>query len=203
MFLLCAGGIVSKETVSPATFMKGLFMIIIRDATLEDAGSILEIYSYYVECTAISFELKTPTIEEFRQRMREIKRCYPYLVVVKDGHIEGFAYAHLFVGRDAYRYSAETTIYLRYGSQGAGLGKTLYAELENRLKQMGIINLYACIGVPNEEDKYLTNNSMDFHSHIGYKTVGVFKNCGRKFNKWYSMVWMEKLIGVHTEDPIH
>ena len=63
------------------------------------------------------------------------------------------------------------------------------------------INLYACIGVPDEDDEYLTTNSRDFHEHLGYKTVGTFRNSGRKFGRWYSMIWMEKLIGEHTARP--
>lgn len=173
-------------------------MITIRDAREEDAKALLDIYSYYVEHTAISFELTTPSLSEFKNRMNDIQKHYPYLIIEQDGQIKGYAYAHLFVGRDAYSYSAETTIYLDHDSQRCGLGRKLYEALEDRLKQMGIINLYACIGVPLEEDEYLTNNSRDFHSHMGYRTVGTFKNSGRKFNKWYSMIWMEKLIGDHA-----
>lgn len=173
-------------------------MVTIRDARTEDAKDLLDIYSYYVEHTAISFELTTPSLSEFKKRMNDIQKHYPYLVIEQDGQIKGYAYAHLFVGRDAYSYSAETTIYLDHDSQRCGLGRKLYEVLEDRLKQMGIINLYACIGVPLEEDEYLTNNSRDFHSHLGYRTVGTFNNCGRKFNKWYSMIWMEKLIGDHA-----
>ena len=176
-------------------------MVIIRDARVDDAKVLLEIYSYYVELTAISFELTTPSLSEFKHRITEIQKHYPYLVIEKDGIVKGYAYAHLFVGREAYSYSAETTIYLDPDSRGKGLGRKLYEELENRLKKMGIINLYACIGVTGNEDEHLTNNSCDFHSHIGYKTVGVFEKCGRKFSRWYDMIWMEKLIGEHVENP--
>lgn len=41
---------------------------------------------------------------------------------------------------------------------------------------MGILNLYACIGYIDKEDEYLNHNSADFHAHLGYKTVGTFKN---------------------------
>ena len=176
-------------------------MITVRDARFEDAPRLLEIYGYYVKNTAISFEIDMPSPEEFKNRMRDIKHHYPYLVIENDGLIEGYAYAHLFVGREAYSYSAETTIYLDHDSQGLGYGKKLYEEHEKRLAQMGITNLYACIGVTSNEDTYLTNNSRDFHSHIGYKCVGVFENCGRKFGRWYDMIWMEKLIGDHAEAP--
>ena len=40
-----------------------------RKATLDDAESILKIYQYYVEKTAITFEWTLPTVEDFRSRM--------------------------------------------------------------------------------------------------------------------------------------
>ena len=176
-------------------------IITIRDASINDAKELLNIYDYYVRNTAITFEVATPSIDEFQARMKDVMQHYPYIVIERDGRIEGYAYAHLFVGREAYAWSCETTIYIRPEVQKCGMGRMLYEALEDRLKAMGIINLYACIADPEEEDEYLTSNSTDFHKHMGYKTVGVFKNCGRKFGRWYTMIWMEKLIGVHVEKP--
>ena len=175
--------------------------IIVRPAELADAEELIRIYDYYVKNTAISFEVTTPTVEEFSARMRDISRRYPYLVILRDGVIEGYAYAHAFIAREAYDRCCEMTIYLRDTARGSGLGRKLYEALENELKAMGIINLYACIGVPDEDDEYLTTNSRDFHEHLGYKTVGMFRNSGRKFGRWYSMIWMEKLIEAHTDGP--
>lgn len=175
--------------------------IIVRPAELADAEELTRIYDYYVKNTAISFEVTTPTVEEFSARMRDISKRYPYLVILRDGVIEGYAYAHAFIAREAYDRCCEMTIYLKDTARGSGLGRKLYEALENELKAMGIINLYACIGVPDEDDEYLTTNSRDFHEHLGYKTVGTFRNSGRKFGRWYSMIWMEKLIGAHTDRP--
>ncbi len=68
--------------------------ITVRDAKIEDAARILEIYAYYVEYTVISFEWDVPSLEEFENRMRDIMKKYPYLVIERDGKIEGYAYAH-------------------------------------------------------------------------------------------------------------
>ena len=65
---------------------------------------------------------------------------------------------------------------------------------------MGILNMYACIGYPDNEDEYLTKNSAEFHSHIGFVQVGEFHKCGYKFGRWYNMIWMEKIIGEHKKD---
>lgn len=175
-------------------------MITVRSATLGDAERILEIYDYYVKNTAITFEYTTPTLEEFRGRMEKIMQKYPYLVAEKDGVIAGYAYAGAFVGRAAYDWSCETSIYLDKNARKCGIGKTLYTALEKELKEMGILNMYACIGYPAEEDEYLTKNSADFHSHIGFTQVGKFQKCGYKFGHWYNMIWMEKIIGEHKEN---
>ena len=174
-------------------------MITIRDAKLEDAERLVEIYSYYVERTVITFAYEVPSLAEFRAQMEGIMEKYPYLVIERDGRIEGYAYAHAFVGRSAYDWSAEMTIYLDHEARKGGLGRKLYEALEEALKKMGILNLYACIGYPEADDEYLTKNSAEFHEHLGYRLVGKFENCGYKFGRWYHMVWMEKIIGEHEE----
>ena len=177
--------------------------ITVRDASLADAKAILNIYSYYVENTVITFEYTVPSLEEFQNRMRNTIKKYPYLVIEKDGIIQGYAYAGAFVGRAAYDWSCELTIYLDHNAKRCGLGKILYSALADRLKKMGILNLYACIGYPQVEDEYLTKNSAQFHEHLGFKLAGTFHNCGYKFNRWYDMVWMEKIIGnYHKDQPV-
>lgn len=173
-------------------------MITIRNAELSDAERLREIYDYYVRNTAITFEYATPSPDAFRARMERVMEKYPYLVILKDGIIEGYAYAGDFVGRAAYGWSCEVTVYLAHTSRKCGLGRTLCEALESALKKMGILNLYACIGYPETEDEYLTKNSAEFHAHLGFVKVGEFHRCGRKFNRWYNMIWMEKFIGEHS-----
>ena len=173
----------------------------IRPATEADAAEILNIYAPYITDTAITFEYDVPTLEEFTGRIRHTLEKYPYLVAVRDSEIIGYAYAGAFYGRAAYDWSAETTIYVKKGCSHSGVGKLLYQELETALKAQNIINLYACIGYPEIEDKYLTKNSAQFHAHLGYRMVGEFYHCGYKFDRWYNMVWMEKLLDPEVKHP--
>ena len=173
----------------------------IRPATEADAAEILNIYAPYITDTAITFEYDVPTLEEFTGRIRHTLEKYPYLVAVRDSEIIGYAYAGAFYGRAAYDWSAETTIYVKKGCSHSGVGKLLYQELETALKAQNIINLYACIGYPEEDDEYLTKNSAQFHAHLGYRMVGEFYHCGYKFNRWYNMVWMEKLLDPEIKHP--
>ena len=173
--------------------------ISIRFAKPEDAKELLKIYAYYVTDTAISFETEVPSEEDFKLRIEEVLKSYPFIVACKDDEILGYAYLHSFVGRKAYELSAETTIYLNPDKKKMGIGKKLYSVLEDVAKAQNITNLYSCIGYVDKEDEYLNNNSVQFHEHIGFRMVGKFENCGHKFGRWYHMVWMEKIIGEHKE----
>ena len=106
----------------------------VRLATPQDAEELLEIYRYYVEHTAITFEYETPSITEFRQRIKQTLKRYPYLAAV-DGHgkIVGYAYASSFKNRAAYDWSVETTIYVDKDVKRQGIGKKLYEALEEIL----------------------------------------------------------------------
>lgn len=174
----------------------------IRTATADDAAALLAIYTYYVENTAVTFEYEPPTLSEFRARILAVLPRYPYLVVERDGEILGFSFAHAFRERPAYDYAVETTIYIRHDVRGTGCGRAVYTALEDALRSMGVTNLYACVGYAECEDEYLTNASPRFHERMGYKTCGMFRNCGYKFDRWYSMIWMEKIIGdFHSPMP--
>lgn len=169
----------------------------IRSACVGDAPDLLRIYAYYVENTAISFEYETPSLDEFADRIAATLEEYPYIVIEEDGEIRGYAYAGPLKTRAAYDRSCEVSIYLDRGARGKGYGRALYEELERRLKEAGILNLYACIASPIVENEFLTNNSELFHAHLGYEKVGHFHKCGYKFGRWYDMIWMEKIVCEH------
>lgn len=94
----------------------------IRRAEPEDAAELLSIYAPYVEESWVTFECVPPTVEEFRRRMEEFSRHYPYLVCCRAGEILGYAYAHRHMEREAYQWNAELTVYVRRGREGLGIG---------------------------------------------------------------------------------
>lgn len=73
---------------------------------------------------------------------------------------------------------------------------------EKVTREQNIINLNACIAYTETEDEHLTNDSVNYHEHLGYSLVGTFHKCGYKFGKWYDMVWMEKMLGEHPDKPL-
>lgn len=157
----------------------------IRLARETDIPKILDIYGPYILNTAISLEYTVPTLEEFTRRFRDITRQFPWLVWEEAGNVLGYAYASLPFGRAAYRWVAASSIYLAPDAQGKGIGRKLYAALESMLTEQGYRKTYAIITSDNP-------GSLRFHEKVGFRPVGEFKDCGVKFSKLYSVVWMEK-----------
>lgn len=176
--------------------------ILIRQACGDDTGALARIYAYYVNQTAITFEYTAPDAVEMERRRQEISQHYPYLVAELDGQVVGYAYAHAFYGREAYAWSVESSIYVDVNVRKHGIGRTLYKALEEALKSMGILNINACIAIPrDEDDPYVTYDSLNFHKHLGYILAGHLHHSGYKFDRWYDIVWMEKMLGAHTIHP--
>ena len=167
---------------------------LIRSVTPDDAQALAEIYGYYVANTAVSFEYVPPAAEEFRGRITHILQKYPYIAALSGEKIIGYAYAREFVGRAACEHCVEVSVYIAHDRRRSGAGRALYEEMERRLGDMGILNVYASIAYADEEDEYLSHDSANFHERMGYAQVARFHRCGRKFGRWYDLIWVEKFI---------
>ena len=167
---------------------------IIRPVKVSDAPRLVEIYSHYVKNTAVSFEYEVPSVEEFVQRIENFSKKYPYLVCTDGENILGYVYASAYSSREAYNWTVQTSIYVDKNCRRQGVGSLLYSELEKKLKEIGIVNLLAGVAYCEEDDEYLTFDSYKFHLREGYRLAGRLNTVGKKFNKWYDLLWMQKEI---------
>ncbi|MDG6895227.1 GNAT family N-acetyltransferase [Volucribacter amazonae] len=167
--------------------------MLIRPARAEDAEALIAIYAPYVEQTAITFEYDVPTVAEFAERITCISQDYPYLVAEQNGKIVGYAYGSAFAKRAAYHWSVELSIYLDQQQRGQGIGQQLYQQLEQQLAERGMVNLLACIALPNDA-------SIAFHQKRGYQQVAHFPKIGYKFAQWHDIVWLQKRLLVEDKE---
>ena len=167
---------------------------IIRDVQIGDAERLAEIYSYYVRDTAVSFEYDAPSAEEFEHRIKKISERYPYLVCEVGGNVVGYAYAGQYSTRKAYDWTATSSIYVDKDYRRQGIGTLLYKALEDRLRKQGIVNVLAGAAFCETEDEYLTHDSKEFHIRQGYSLVAHMKEVGRKFDRWYDLLWLQKKL---------
>ena len=159
----------------------------IRIAVEADVPAMLAIYAPYVENTTITFEYDVPCRREFIRRFYDITQQFPWLVWEEDGEILGYAYASYPYTRAAYRWCAEPSVYLKPSAQGRGIGKKLYAALEELLILQGYQVLYALITEENTA-------SLRFHEKLGYRKKVLFDRCGFKMGRWLGVYWLEKRL---------
>ncbi|MDP6416251.1 MAG: GNAT family N-acetyltransferase, partial [Gammaproteobacteria bacterium] len=85
---------------------------LIRHVTAADAEAIAEIYNWYITNTTITFEEEPVTGDDMAARFARVSEENPWLVLLEDGKLIGYAYAIDWKARSAYRFSKETTVYL-------------------------------------------------------------------------------------------
>lgn len=149
----------------------------IRKVDLRDADQIADIYNHYVRNTIITFEEAELSSETMERRITTVTQKYPWLVFEENGEILGYAYASEWRSRSAYRFTAETAIYLKPNISAKGIGTRLYQQLLQQLKNDGFHVLMGVISLPNEA-------SIKLHEKLGFTKVAHFPEVGYKFNKW-------------------
>ena len=159
----------------------------IRIATEADVPEILNIYAPYIENTTVTFEYDVPCRREFMRRFCDITARFPWLVWEEQGQILGYAYAAPPYARAAYSWCAEPSVYLKAEATGRGIGKRLYAALEELLRLQGFQVLYALITQEN-------TGSLRFHKKLGYEERVLFPDCGFKHGRWLGVYWLEKRL---------
>ncbi|MEI6759480.1 MAG: N-acetyltransferase family protein [Betaproteobacteria bacterium] len=168
----------------------------IRPSQPADLPAITAIYAGHVLGGTGTFEIDPPTQADMAVRREDVlAKGLPYLVLVENGEVLGFAYCNWFKPRPAYRFSAEDSIYLAPAAAGRGLGRALLAELVAQAERVGIRKLIAVIG------DSANAGSIGVHRSVGFTSVGTLRSCGWKFNQWLDVVLMEKAIGGGDRSP--
>lgn len=166
----------------------------IRTTQAGDEVACAAIYAPYVLETPISFELTPPTPAQMAERIRA---AHLWLVAERDGTVVGFAYAGAHNPREAYRWSADVSVYVDAASHGRGIGRALYATLFERLRERGFCMVCAGITEPNEASNAL-------HESLGFVEVGTYRRIGFKGGRWHDVRWMQLEIddgGPAPPDP--
>ena len=149
----------------------------LRTASSADAAAVAAIYNWYVEHTVVTFEVDPVPAAAMARRIETVLAAHEWLVLERQGELLGFAYASRFRERAAYAHATESTIYLRHGLEGRGLGRPLYAELVRRTLARGYRHLVGAIALPNEA-------SVRLHERLGFRKVGHLVRIGYKLGRW-------------------
>jgi L-amino acid N-acyltransferase YncA len=166
------------------------FAYAIRPATPRDLPDVREIYNYYVTNSMVTFDEDTMTLREWRSKYAYLTRLkLPFLVAVSpSGQVLGYALCAPWKQKRAYRYTAESSIYLRPAATGKGLGRALLEGLLEASKQAGLKQVLAIIADKGAEA------SLHLHESFGFKEIGRMGRVGFKFDRWIGTVLLQKSI---------
>ncbi|MBP1625850.1 MAG: N-acetyltransferase family protein [Holophagaceae bacterium] len=159
----------------------------IRPATLADAAAIAAIYNPYITDTVITFEEEAVSVEEMEGRIRKVSATFPWIVWEEEGQVLGYAYASSWRSRRAYRFAAETTVYVDLAHQRKGIGEKLYRELVVAMREFGFHSALGCLALPNDP-------SVALHEKLGFTKVAHMKEAGRKFEQWIDVGFWEIIL---------
>lgn len=166
----------------------------IRPVSIADAEAIAAIYRPYVTDTVITFELDPPDAAEMRARIERITPTHPWLVAEVDGAVLGYAYGGPYRVRAAYRWVAETGIYLAETARGRGIGTPLYRALLDELQRRGFV---AAMGVMTAGNPASTA----LHERLGFLDTGTQPGIGFKHGGWHDVVFWQKDLAPRVAEP--
>ena len=162
--------------------------VTVRPAIAADAAQIAGIYNYYVEHTVITFEEQQVSTDDMSVRIADVQRAgLPWLVAELAGRVVGYAHATRWKPRSAYRHSVETTIYLRHGAEGRGMGKALYAALLPLLRERDVHAVIGGAALPNPASEAL-------HEGLGFERSATFREVGFKHGRWVDVAYWELIL---------
>jgi phosphinothricin acetyltransferase len=168
-------------------------MLIRRADAARDAAACAAIYAPYVRDTVISLEEVVPDEHEFTRRIERTSATHPWLIAEVDGRGVGFAYGTAHRERAAYRWAADTTVYLDGDHHRRGIGRALYARLFELLVSQGIHMACAGITLPNDA-------SVGLHESLGFLPVGIYRSIGYKMGAWRDVGWWQRPLIAPSRD---
>lgn len=162
--------------------------VAIRSVSSVDVEQIVGIYNHYVMTSTITFEEAPIDEPEMARRIHDVQAVpLPWVVAVAGSNVLGYAYATRWKARAAYRFAAESTVYLRAGAAGKGIGSELYAHLIAALRAAGVHAVIGGVALPNDA-------SLALHQKLGFEKVAHFKEVGFKFNRWIDVTYWERVL---------
>jgi L-amino acid N-acyltransferase YncA len=160
--------------------------VTIRDLRPDDWPAVRTIYEEGIRSGDATFETETPSWERWDAAHPELR-----IVAEREGSVVGWAALSPASARRCYRGVGEVSVYVAEEARGAGLGRTMLAELVGRSEQAGYWTLTAGVFPENEA-------SIRLHNACGFRAVGIRERVGELRGHWRDVVLLERrstLIG--------
>ena len=158
----------------------------IRQATSVDLPAITGIYNHYVGHSHATFDVGAFSVSDRQSWFDQFDgRRYQCWLAETENTVVGYACSMPFKAKTAYQTSVEVSIYVAADAHRRGIGRALYQALLPALEAEDLHRAYAGISQPNE-------SSMALHAAFGFQQAAHFREVGRKFDRYWDVIWLER-----------
>ena len=160
----------------------------IRSAQWQDLPAMTALYNHSIVTSPCTFDIEPYSVETRAPWFEKFDGYrWQCLVAEENGVVLGYGCSGEFKPKAAYRTSVEVSIYVDGTAHRRGIARTLYSALFNALAGTGVHRAYAGITLPNEA-------SVALHREFGFTDVGIYREVGNKFGRYWDVLWMEREI---------
>lgn len=160
----------------------------IRPYQTEDTQAILDIINHNILHSTALYDYNIRTYEQQKKILEDkLSKNFPVIVAELDKNVVGFGMYSEFRFREAYKFTVEHSVYVNNDFHGKGIGKLLLEELIALARKQKLHTMIAVIDAENQ-------GSVEFHEKFGFKTVGIIKESGYKFDRWLHSVFMQLIL---------
>lgn len=160
----------------------------IRTATPDDMQAVNDLRNHYVRTsTAIYTEDETTLAERLQWFRDRDPALHPVIVAEEEGRVSGWASLSAYNEKCGYRSTVEDSVYVLPELHGRGIGRALLSNLLERAKTSDA----HCVLARIDSERI---PSIRLHEALGFEEVGRLRDAGRKFDRWLTVVYMQKLL---------
>ena len=160
----------------------------IRVATIDDADAIAQLWNPIIRTSVATFNSVEKSPGEIASMISaRAADGHGTLVALLEGTVVAFATYGQFRGGAGYRHTAEHTIIVGPEAAGHGIGRALMEALCSHARDAGMHSLWAGISAENTA-------GIAFHARVGFDPVATLPQVGRKFDRWFDLVLMQRML---------
>jgi len=161
-------------------------IVSIRAAQVSDAPAITGLLNHEIRTGLAIWRYDERHVEEIETLLHtRLTAGQGVYVAELDQHIIGWASYGPFRSGEGYGRTMETSVHIDPAHQQKGLGRTLTTRLLNHADAKGV---HAMIGAIESSN----TASIALHTQLGFVEVGRLPEVGWKFDRWLTLVLMQR-----------
>jgi phosphinothricin acetyltransferase len=158
----------------------------IRKFRPEDKNAVIGVLNYYVHNGFAAYPETDFEFENIRG-LFELPEKFPFYIIESGDQLVGFGLLHPHLKMSTFSHTVEISYFILPEYTSKSLGGKLLDRLLKDAKKSGFEIVLASISSLNPV-------SLNFHLKYGFVECGRFRNAGKKFNKYFDVVWMQKSV---------